>query len=181
MRVTIIRKGGIVSIDGEAYGDIDMSSMPLDFHALQWFGSSGDMELRDADGKMQNVVVADLSQFGGVIDGWEAAKAAVPPPPDPEPDDPVPESITRRQCAMMMFSLQMISGPEAIAMTQSGIPPAAVQVYLDTLPEPQRTFAIMDFAAANYFRDNPLLLSLMTINNMTEQQVDEFFIGAAQL
>ena len=93
----------------------------------------------------------------------------------------VPMSITRRQCAMMMFSMQMISGPEAIAMTQSGVPPYAVQQYLDTLPEPQRTMATIDFAATDYYRDNPLLISLMEINNMTTAQVDEFFISAAAL
>lgn len=181
MRLTIIKKGGIVSIDGEAYGDIDMSSLPTDFHAFQWFGAVGDIELRDANNQVQNVAVDDLSLFGDVIDGWKAAKAAVLPPPDPEPENPVPESITRRQCAMIMFSMGMISGPEAIAMTQSGIPPAAVQAYLDTLPEPQRTMATMDFAASNYFRDNQLLDALMAANNMTDQQVDEFFVAAAQL
>lgn len=93
----------------------------------------------------------------------------------------VPSVITRRQCAMLMFNMGMISGPEAIAMTQSGIPPTSVQAYLDTLPEPQRTMAIMDFAAANYYRDNPLLLTLMSTNNMTKEQVDEFFITAANL
>lgn len=148
----------------------------------------------DADNKAVNFIVWDgVSAYAppegctlvlipeGVTYGygwtWNGAVFEQPDPPAPV----VPDSITRRQCAMMMFSLQMISGPEAIAMTQTGTPPYAVQQYLDTLPEPQRTFAIMDFAATNYFRDNPLLFSLMTINNMTEQQVDEFFVGAAQL
>lgn len=109
---------------------------------------------------------------------WDGTKFEAPAAP---PAAVVPESITRRQCAMMMFSQQMITGPEAIAMTQTGTPPASVQAYLDTLAEPERTFATMDFAAANYFRSNALLLALMTANNMTEQQVDEFFIAAAAL
>lgn len=92
----------------------------------------------------------------------------------------VPESITRRQCAMQMFAGGMITDAEGIAMTQSGVPPAAVQAYLDTLPEPQRTMATMDFAATNYFRNNPLLAALMTLNNMTENDVDQFFIAASQ-
>lgn len=93
----------------------------------------------------------------------------------------IPESITRRQCAVMMLSQNMITGQEAILMTQSGIPPANVQTYFDAMPEPQRTMAIIDFAATNYFRDNPLLADLMAANGMTEQQVDQFFIGAASL
>lgn len=98
-------------------------------------------------------------------------------PPSPE----VPAQITRRQCAMMMLSQNMITGQEAILMTQSGIPPANVQTYFDAMPEPQRTMAIIDFAATNYYRNNPLLSDLMLANGMTEQQVDQFFIDAAAL
>ena len=99
----------------------------------------------------------------------------VPLPPEP-PE--VPAQITRRQCAMQMFVTEMITGNEAIVMTQSGIPPAAVQVYIDTLPEQDRTMAIMDFAATNYFRDNPLIDALMLANGMTKEEVDQFFIEA---
>lgn len=93
----------------------------------------------------------------------------------------VPASITRRQCAMQLFSLQMITGEEAIAMTQTGAPPASVMAYINTLTEPQQTMAVMDFAATNYFRDNALLLALMEANNMSSDDVDNFFIAAAVL
>ena len=102
----------------------------------------------------------------------------VPLPPEP-PE--VPAQITRRQCAVMMLSQNMITSQEAILMTQSGIPPANVQTYFDAMSEPQRTMAIIDFAATNYFRNNPLLADLMAANGMTEQQVDQFFIDAASL
>lgn len=92
----------------------------------------------------------------------------------------VPESITRRQCAMQLFSIGMITGDEGIAMTRSGIPPVAVQAFLAALPEPDLTMAMMDFAATSYFRDNPLLAALMTANNMTEERVDQFFIEASK-
>lgn len=93
----------------------------------------------------------------------------------------VPASITRRQCAKQLLVLGMISAQEAIDMTQSGKPPAMVQAYLDNMPEPDRTFATIDFAADTYLRSNPLLAALMAANGMTEQQVDEYFIAAAQL
>ena len=92
----------------------------------------------------------------------------------------VPASITRRQCAIRMLEMAMISGSEAIAMTQSGVPPAAVAAYLTTLPEPDRTLATIDFAAMNYYRDNPLLAALMVANNMSEEDVDTFFIEAGK-
>ena len=93
----------------------------------------------------------------------------------------VPESITRRQCAMQMFSSGLISGEEAVTMAQSGIPPAAVLVYINTLTEPQRTMALIDFAAMNYYRANLLLAALMAANGMTEIQVDDFFTAASKL
>lgn len=181
MRLTIVKDDGLVIIDGLVMMGIDTSALPSNFHALQWYGDKGEVEYTDPQtGMHQNEPIDDITPYQAFIDAWEEKKlerdnAVV------EPVSTVPESITRRQCAMMMFSLQMISGAEAIAMTQSGIPPAAVQAYLDTLPEPQRTMATMDFAAMNYFRENPLLLALMAANNMTEQQVDEFFIAAAAL
>lgn len=94
---------------------------------------------------------------------------------------PVPESITRRQCAKQLLALGMISSDEAIAMTRNGTPPAMVQAYLDNMQEPDRTSATIDFAADTYLRSNPLLLALMSANGMTEQQVDEYFIAASQL
>lgn len=126
-------------------------------------------------------LLVQLADDQDVNPDWMYVDGVFVAPPAPEPVVVVPQSITRRQCAMMMFSMQMISGSDAIAMTQTGTPPAAVQAYLDTLPEPQRTMAIMDFAATDYYRENPLLLALMQANNMTEDQVDTFFIEAAKL
>jgi hypothetical protein len=93
---------------------------------------------------------------------------------------PVPQSITRRQCAKQLLALSMISGDEAIAMTRNGTPPAMVQAYLDNMQEPDRTSATIDFAADTYLRNNPLLAALMAANGMTEEQVDQFFIEASK-
>lgn len=98
-----------------------------------------------------------------------------------EPPPTVPKSITRRQCALQLKALQMISAQEAIDMTRSGVPPAAVAAYFATLSDDDRVLAEIDFAAMNYFRDNPLIETLMTANGMTTEQTDQFFIAAAQL
>lgn len=180
MRLTIVKSDGVIAVDGVALLGFDLSALPADFHALQWYDTYGDVESVDPQtGQHMNAAIYDVAPFQPYVDAWLQKKNEIDNPPPSPPS--VPDSITRRQCAMMMFSLQMISGPEAIAMTQSGIPPAAIQGYLDTLPEPQRTMATMDFAATNYFRNNPLLAALMAANNMTEEQVDQFFISAAML
>jgi hypothetical protein len=94
---------------------------------------------------------------------------------------PLPESITRRQCALQLVNASMATYPEALEMTQTGTPPATIQEQFDLLGEPSRTLAMIDFAATNYFRDNPLIAELMISNGMTPQQVDDFFRAASLL
>lgn len=96
---------------------------------------------------------------------------------------PPPDSITRRQCALQLLAMQTITAQEALAMTKSADVPAAVAAILDQAvadqlmtPE-QRILAEIDFAAANYFRDNPLLGMM----GLTPTQLDQFFIAASQL
>jgi hypothetical protein len=96
---------------------------------------------------------------------------------------PSPDSITRRQCALQLLATQTITAQEALAMTKSAEVPAAVAAILDQAvadqlmtPE-QRILAEIDFAAANYFRDNPLLGMM----GLTPEQLDQFFIAASQL
>jgi hypothetical protein len=99
-------------------------------------------------------------------------------------DEPViiPDSITRRQCALQLLTLNMITPAEAVEMVQAGIPPEIVKGYIDALPsEMDRAVATINFAAATYQRLNPLLFALMQANGKTEADRDQFFIAAAQL
>ena len=47
MRVIILPKEGTVTIDGEGFGEIDMSKVSDDIHALQWYDTSGEIEYID--------------------------------------------------------------------------------------------------------------------------------------
>lgn len=102
-----------------------------------------------------------------------------PPPPPPA----VPEIITRRQCALQLLAMQTITPEEALAMTKSADLPAAVAAVFDSavqngsMTADQRILAEIDFAAANYYRSN----SLLSLMGLTEEQIDQFFIAAAQL
>ena len=97
------------------------------------------------------------------------------------PAPAVPASITRRQCARQLFAMGMITGPEAVAMTRDGSPPSMVLAYFDQLSGDQRFIAEMDFAADNYYRDNPLLNQIMAAGGHQPADVDAFFIAAAAL
>jgi hypothetical protein len=93
----------------------------------------------------------------------------------------IPKAITRRQCALQLRAMGMITIAEAKMMTKDGTPPAAIQGYFDTMAEADRDMAEIDFAAINYFRNNPLITALMTANGLTKSDIDNFFIAAAQL
>lgn len=90
----------------------------------------------------------------------------------------VPSSITRRQCALEMQERGMITGQEALDMTKSGTVPFFISSVFAGMPEEDRIKAEIDFAAAAYFRDNPLLISLMKSTGANTQDIDNFFISA---
>jgi hypothetical protein len=93
---------------------------------------------------------------------------------------PVPASITRRQCAREMFERSMITGPEMVAMARTGTPPALVAGLLSSIePEADRYKAEADFAADLYERANPLLVAMMTATGATPAQINDFFRSAA--
>lgn len=181
MRFTAVKEDNLVIIDGVGFSGIDMSSMPANFWAVQWYGNAGEEERIDPETKVKtNVPIHELSPYQSLIDQWYVKKAeseAPRPPPEPE----IPYSITRRQCALQLLSMGVITGPEAVAMAKDGTPPQFVQSYIKNLTESQSYIAEIDFASYTYLRNNPLLATLTAVNNMTSEQVDEFFVAADKL
>jgi hypothetical protein len=57
---------------------VDCSSLPERFHALQWYGTWGDVEMKDSDGRhVDNIQITDLGAYQGQIDAWTREKAKV--------------------------------------------------------------------------------------------------------
>lgn len=92
---------------------------------------------------------------------------------------PVPATITRRQCARELFIREMISGPEMVAMTATGTPPAMIEAVFGAMPETAQWVARADFAADTYERTNPLLVGIMTASGATSADIDQFFREAS--
>jgi len=77
MRVTIIPEDGFVSVDGEGYSNLDLSFIPSDVHALQWYDTDGDLERKDNRGRIiTNEEITDLTPYQPALDEWQAAKEA---------------------------------------------------------------------------------------------------------
>jgi len=93
----------------------------------------------------------------------------VPPPP------PVPQSITRRQCAIELRERTLITAQEALNMTKYGDVPGIVSQIFSQMTEEDRIKAETDFAADTYMRTNPLLIFIMTASGASEEDIDDFF------
>lgn len=94
---------------------------------------------------------------------------------------PVPEFITRRQCALELQAQGLITLQEALHMVRTASVPTAIAAIFDGLvadgswTTDQRILAEIDFAADNYYRSN----SLLTLMGLTSEQIDQFFISAS--
>ena len=88
----------------------------------------------------------------------------------------VPVSITRRQCALQLISLGVITPTEALNMVKTATVPAAIAAIFAGMQEDQRILAEIDFAADNYYRNN----NLLGLMGLSSQEIDQFFIAAAQ-
>jgi hypothetical protein len=76
MRVTIIPHDKLVVINKEGYSNIDLSSIDSSVHAVQWYDTEGEIEIKDARGRMiENRAITSFDDFAFVIPLWEAEKA----------------------------------------------------------------------------------------------------------
>jgi hypothetical protein len=93
----------------------------------------------------------------------------------------VPQEITRRQCAKQLRIIGFITPGESVVMIKTATEPTAVAALIAALPAEQQDNAHEDFGADTYRRDNPLLNGLMQAAGKTPEDIDQFFIDAAQL
>ena len=75
MRVTIIPTDGYVSVDGEGFDKLDLSSISANVHAIQWFDTEGEVEIKDSRGRItQNQPIDSIAPYQAAIDAWQIAK-----------------------------------------------------------------------------------------------------------
>jgi hypothetical protein len=79
MRVTILPDDNSVSVDGEGYGNLDLSFMDVTIHAVQWYDTYGEIERKDPVTKKMtgNEEITSFDQFQQVITVWQAEKDRV--------------------------------------------------------------------------------------------------------
>jgi hypothetical protein len=176
MRVTVIFEDGVIIVDNTPKSGFTFTGIDSNWRVIQWMGNNGWIEVHRGD----RVWLTDISIAQPFIDMYTAQ--VEPEPGEPTPPS-VPESITRRQCALQLLAIGQITVQEALDMTKTAAVPAAIssifgaQVANGAWTAEQRILAEIDFAATNYYRSN----SLLSLMGLTSEQIDQFFIAAAVL
>lgn len=136
------------------------------------------VRLTDLDGN-----TADFLAYGIVeanaSPAWALPDPAPPPPPDPIPPT-VPEIVTKRQFLIQLLRSGMVDKSEIA--TLSTTPPALMAPILASLPAGEDLEARLSWSSMTQVeRYSPLTLAAAAAAQITDQQLDEFFIAAAQI
>jgi hypothetical protein len=91
MRLTIIPVDSFVALDGDSsHRPLDLSdcNIPANVHALQWYGTEGELEFVDNPDrtKPQNEIITVLPDWASAcVTVWQAWTPPAPPPvPNPQ-------------------------------------------------------------------------------------------------
>lgn len=71
MRLTVVPIDGVVCKNGECLHDIDLSWVPDEVHAVQWYDDHGEVELKTP---VPNIPITDLGIYQQASDLWDAKK-----------------------------------------------------------------------------------------------------------
>ena len=75
MRLTIVPISGTVSKDGISYNDLDLSFIDENVHAVQWYDTFGEVEVKDVitNKMIANEPITDITIYNDAITLWEEA------------------------------------------------------------------------------------------------------------
>lgn len=75
MKMTIIPIDTVVAIDGVSFSGINMSSINPLIHAVQWHGSTGEIEWKNESGNIvKNESINSIDQFSNLINQFNTLK-----------------------------------------------------------------------------------------------------------
>jgi hypothetical protein len=76
MRASIVRPDNTVVVDGLTVFNVDLSSIPSNVHAVQWYDTHGEVELVNGQGHhTENVTITDFSPYQQYVDTARRIKA----------------------------------------------------------------------------------------------------------
>lgn len=171
MNITIIPIDRTVSIDGLTFNGIDLSFIPSNQHAIQWYNNVGEVEIKDDNGRIvENQKIETFDFYQPAIDSWNIKKQEYEESliPVPVPDTPETiKAVTMRQARL--------------ALLQTGYL-ASVEAAIDSLSSPQKEAARIEWEYSQEVqRHNGFVAIIGPSLGLTEQQIDDLFFLAATL
>ena len=78
-RVIIVPSDTFCSVNGVGLADIDMSSLPTNLHAMQWYGTWGEEEYMDLETRqmLPNIRITTLAAYTAVLAEYQAILDAI--------------------------------------------------------------------------------------------------------
>lgn len=152
MRVTVIFEDSVIIVDNVAKRPFDFSAVDPNWHALQWGGEEGWIEVKQGDRLWLDTdekVVPFVTMFNTI--------------PDAEPAPATPSAVTSLQVRLLLLQQGLLDQVETMIKAQD-----------------RATQITWEFAS-EFRRDDPLLDKLATNLDLTQPQIDQFFIAAAAL
>ena len=75
MRLVIVPVSGTVNKDGIVYNDLDLSFMPKNIHAVQWYDTFGEIEVKNeiTNKIIANETITSIDIYSHAITLWEEA------------------------------------------------------------------------------------------------------------
>lgn len=114
--------------------------------------------------------------------GWSWNGSAFIAPIEPSPPVIVPTQISTRQFLIAAAIAGIITQQEAVDAAMTGAVPAAIEAVFGALPNEEQFAARITWAKMTVIpRDDHLVRVVATSLNMTEQQMDDFFISAGNI
>jgi hypothetical protein len=132
-----------------------------------WKDTEGEAQMVDGSGSIvANLVVESLLDYNDAVDAWDVARAAADAPVEVVPPG-VPQVVSMRQARLILLQQGLLS---------------QVGDFIETLPEPQRTVAKIEWEySQEVHRDKELVALLATTLALSSQDLDNLFIAAAAL
>lgn len=79
MRATIIPSDGFCSVDGVGFNGVDMTHVAPEVHAVQWYGTFGEVEVQDPlTGKMVgNEEIHNLNEYQAALESYWTIRSSI--------------------------------------------------------------------------------------------------------
>lgn len=121
--------------------------------------------LSDAETAAQNGWI--LSETAAIGDTYDPETGEFTSPEPPPYIEPVPDAVSQRRARLALLHAGLLEQAQTI---------------IDSLPEPQRTAALIEWEYATHIsRHNDLVATLTPALGLSEEDVDNLFRAAAQI